>query len=259
MSYMNKILFMLILLLSMQSPLHAGNVVTRSILANEVAQYIATKGYGIGNLELRMEGADEILRINYPKGSIDPGSFNAGITPLGGAGVIIPSFPVVGDAVWLSYDLRLPVNFPFVHGGKLPGLAGGKANTGGNIPNGYDGFSARLMWRGDGAGEVYAYLPTSDTWGTSLGRGSFNLNPGVWMTISEYVKLNTPGTEDGVIDLYLNNKLVHHAINLRFRDIDSLKIDKLYFETFFGGHAPDWAAPYDTYVEVKNINLWIAK
>lgn len=115
------------------------------------------------------------------------------------------------------------------------------------------------MWRDAGVGEVYAYLPTSETWGTSLGRGSFSFTPGSWMSISEYVKLNTPGTEDGVVDLYINNKLVHHATNLRFRDTDSLKIDKFYFETFFGGHEHDWAVPYNTYIEVKNINLWIVK
>ncbi|WP_181449171.1 polysaccharide lyase [Nonomuraea aridisoli] len=44
--------------------------------------------------------------------------------------------------------------------------------NGGRIPDGTNGLSTRFMWRANGAGEVYAYLPTSREHGTSLGRGA---------------------------------------------------------------------------------------
>ena len=47
----------------------------------------------------------------------------------------------------------------FVKGGKLPGLFGGEGNTGGGIPTGMDGFSARMMWRGSGRVVQYVYYP----------------------------------------------------------------------------------------------------
>ena len=38
-------------------------------------------------------------------------------------------------------------DFDFVRAGKIPGLAGGRTNTGGRKPDGTDGWSARMMWR----------------------------------------------------------------------------------------------------------------
>lgn len=68
------------------------------------------------------------------------------------------------------------------------------------------------MWRPNGAGEVYAYIPTSSSlcaqsdvicdslYGTSLGRGKFTFLTGQWNEIGLYVKLNSgTGTSDGVI------------------------------------------------------------
>jgi hypothetical protein len=50
----------------------------------------------------------------------------------------------------LSYYVRFSENFDFVKGGKLPGLFGGVGNSGGEIPDGTDGFSTRFMWRRNG-------------------------------------------------------------------------------------------------------------
>ncbi|MFW6275436.1 MAG: polysaccharide lyase, partial [bacterium] len=45
------------------------------------------------------------------------------------------------EIVCLSYKLYIPDDFDFMKGGKLPGLGGGKGNTGGDVPNGFDGWS----------------------------------------------------------------------------------------------------------------------
>jgi hypothetical protein len=54
-----------------------------------------------------------------------------------------------------------PGNFDFRLGGKLPGMHGGNLMCSGSkmLPNGTNCFSTRLMWRENGAGEVYFYLP----------------------------------------------------------------------------------------------------
>ena len=65
----------------------------------------------------------------------------------------------IGTAVRLEYEVFLPAGFDFVKGGKLPGLMGGPSGDcgGGADPDGC--FSVRLMWRRDGAGEAYMYVP----------------------------------------------------------------------------------------------------
>ena len=48
-----------------------------------------------------------------------------------------------------SYRIRFTNGFDWPRGGKLPGLAGGRANTGGHPSTGLDGWSARNMWKKD--------------------------------------------------------------------------------------------------------------
>lgn len=67
--------------------------------------------------------------------------------------------------------------------------------------------------RAGGRGELYAYLPLSESntrrllaipgsyqnpeYGISVGRGSFSFNAGVWTTVAERVKLNDLGQKNG--------------------------------------------------------------
>ena len=256
----NLLVKMLVAVVLLQSPLAlAGVLVENSFSEQSIISAVSANGYGINNLKLHADSGGNYIRVHYPKGSMDPGSYFKRISPLGGAGVVISTKPVVGDEVWLSYEVRLPKSFPFVLGGKLPGLAGGVANTGGSIPDGEDGFSARLMWRKEGKGEIYAYLPTSQTWGSSLGTGSWSFTRGKWVKIKQMVRLNTPGISDGGIKLYINDHLVFSSGSVRFRDAPSLTVDKVYFETFFGGHEKEWAAPYDTYLDVRKFRVWLYK
>lgn len=108
--------------------------------SDEVIQsYIQKKGYGIANFSIQTDDDETTFyRIRYPIFSRDPGSYYQKLAPLGGVGTQLPTAPLNKDCLWLSYDIRIPVGFNWVKGGKLPGLAGGTANTGGNIPNGTD-------------------------------------------------------------------------------------------------------------------------
>ena len=197
------------------------------------------------------------LQVLYPQGTI------------GGEGGFqfltdFSKFPIEPkESLYFRYYVRFEPGFDFVKGGKLPGLAGGAANTGGHKPNGTDGWSARVMWRGDGKIVQYVYHPDqSGEYGEDFdwnkGGCPRFFTPGKWQCLETYVKMNSPGKKDGVIRSWLDGEPALEVTHLRFRDTPSLKIDKMYFDTFFGGGDPSWATPrdqtaqFDNFVMAKN-------
>ena len=134
--------------------------------------------------------------------------------------------------------MRFPENFDFVKGGKLPGLYGGTEVSGGEESDGTDGFSTRLMWRADGEGEVYLYAP--DESGTSLGRGT-GPGTGAWLCVEQHVVLNDPEEEDGSVTVWIDGTRTFSEEGMRYRTVADLRIDGIFFSTFFGGADPSWA------------------
>src|SRR5262245_6182499 len=144
--------------------------------------------------------ADMGVRIQYPKGSINPR--NSPPYPLGGAGFEL-HFLQGAMSRSLTYKVKFAAGFMFNKGGKLPGLFGG-SNPRGCIQGAADGFSARLMWRTGGAGELYLYAPGRDTvCGQSIGRGSWTFVPGVSYTITEQITMNDIGNNNGSIQVFI--------------------------------------------------------
>jgi len=98
-------------------------------------------------------------------------------------------------------------------------------------------FSTRLMWREDGAGELYLYAPKDmqtkalcqtppfsycdEDYGLSIGRGSFNFTPGAWTTLRQTVTLNTPGQQDGGFLLEVDGKVAIHRGDVFYRALPS--------------------------------------
>ena len=209
----------------------------------------SSKTFKVGVSE---KGGDTEYTIFYPKGSYDPGSMKRYGLPLGGVSEKIDlgqSF----ECLTLGYDVKFSTGFDFVRGGKLPGLAGGTANTGGLIPNGYDGFSMRFLWLGQGGGAVYAYLPTSKVWGDSLGSNNWNYQAGRWHRIFQKVELNEPGRSNGKVLVYFDGQLVYLKTNVLFRKTIDLKIDSFLLSSFFGGNTEDYSAKNDSYVHIRRV------
>ncbi len=196
--------------------------------------------------DLRVTAA---LQVFYPANSASQLSSRADETSAGGAQLYLAwkSGPV--DSAYLSYYLRIPRGFDFVKGGKLPGLYGGRVTSGRHIPDGANGFSTRYMWRKGGTGEVYAYLPTSVKHGMSLGRGSWQWPTGVWARVQQHVVLNDPERSNGVLQVWLNGQLVLDRHDLKYRNTTELKVQGLFFSTFFGGGDQTWATPVDQRIE----------
>jgi hypothetical protein len=208
--------------------------------------------FGFDNLAIQEEPGSpfaHFLRVSYPKGSSSPrGSRAAGVRDGGGQFYgTLDSGPV--DALYLRYYVRFEPDFDFVKGGKLPGFYGGTQVSGGHIPDGTDGFSTRFMWRTAGQGEVYAYLPSSDTFGTSLGRGDFSFTSGKWQCLEQQVVLNTPGASNGAVRAWLDGKLVYQNDHLLYRTVATLRIEGVFFSTFFGGGDSSWAPSRDLHAD----------
>lgn len=206
----------------------------------------------------------KLLRVHYPKKSLDPGSALKGQAPLGGV-QFTSRFDLMkvpaSDSIMLSYAVRFDEGFDFVRGGKLPGLYGGIPRSGGKTPTGFDGYSTRVTWRENGKGALYAYLPTNSathkgiTYGTVLGAGTWQFKPGKWTQVSHYIKLNKPGVNDGQLAIWIDGVRVHQECGLRFRDTPKLRLDGIFFSTFFGGNEPSWASRVDTHADFADFHL----
>lgn len=108
------------------------------------------------------------------------------------------------------------------------------------------------MWRTEGAGELYTYLPPSfsankavcdvppfstcnDVYGASVARGSFDWATGQWTTISQRVRLNDVGEQNGELELFVGGKSVLNVDGLVLRSSDAGRIFGIQMQTFFGG------------------------
>jgi hypothetical protein len=196
----------------------------------------------------------KVLRVTYPKGSATVSLARKHGVPVGGL-QFLKRFETKHDRLTLRYRVRFADNFDWVRGGKLPGLFGGTEISGEHIPDGTDGFSTRYMWRDLGYGEVYAYLPTSTQHGTSLGRGKWRFTKGKWYQLEQEVQLNSPKTANGSIVVRVDGNQVYKASNLKFRTVDSLQIEGLFFSTFFGGGDLTWATPITTHADFAEFDV----
>lgn len=199
-------------------------------------------------------GGGGMLRVRYPEGSINFGSAEDG-KPLGGASFYVPFS--TGRAVCLHYEVRFPADFEFAKGGKLPGLYAGKAPSGGDKVNGRSGWSLRLMWREDGAGELYEYVYNKKgKYGLSVGRGSFSFPRDRWVGIDLEVIVNDPDQRNGEARLWIDGRQVIEQDDIVFITKEGRAEEKgLMFSTFFGGSDKSWASPKDQHVDFADFRF----
>lgn len=159
---------------------------------------------------------------------------------------IVQSIPLgeAGTDYTLSYDVRFDPGFPFVEGGKLHGLGPEWPVAGGN-PIRPDGWSARVMWRAKGRAELYSYHQDQrDQYGdhgTVVAPTAFV--PGRWQAVSLHVRLNDPAAANGLVELFVDGRLVERQVGIRLRGSDAphARITRFLFSTFHGGNGPEWA------------------
>jgi hypothetical protein len=158
--------------------------------------------------------------------------------------------------LYYGYRFKFPKGFPFVEGGKLPGIGGAQSNTNGQVPTGKDGWSVRMMWEKDGTLIQYVYHPDQPSkYGDIMHFDMQPLELGKWHTIQTMVQLNQAGKKNGAIQTWLNGKRVFERYGMRFRNNNDLKIDRLLFASFYGGSGARWAPKRDSYAFIDDVRI----
>ena len=183
------------------------------------------------------------LRVTIPAGE------HAGLSELSlWLGPLLGAEP---DEIYFRYSLRLSEDFSPVLAGKLPGLAGtyGRAGWGGRQSDGTNGWSARGMFlpigpRGQDGIAIGSYCyhaqmdsTVGDAWIWPLARDQ-PLHRNRWYCIEQYVKLNTPGENDGIIRGWIDGQPAFEKSGIRFRDVPELRIERVWFDVYHGGKLP---------------------
>lgn len=187
---------------------------------------------------------NKFLRVTYPEGQVGAsrsgGQFINQLTP--------------SEEYFLDYYIRFDDNFDFQLGGKIPGLSGGRSNTGGNRPTG-DGWSARFMWREGGRAVVYLYhmdQPSNFGHDFELNR---SFNRGQWHRLTQRIKVNTGNNNDGILQVWFDGELVILRNDIRYRNNNQAPVDHFYFSTFYGGNTSDWAPDYTSTISYDNFRI----
>lgn len=199
-----------------------------------------------GRALVRDEAGGRVLEVKYPAGGV--GSEESG------AQFTLKLEP--GRYATLRYRFRCAPDFPFVKGGKLPGLAaGGSRFTGGRPPGKGGGWSARYMWRREGALELYFYHPAMK--GPFGERHSLEvrLEPERWYEVTQRVDTGDPGERNGRIEVEVDQVVRLRLTGLELSGTESGLVDSFLFSTFFGGASPDWAPPEDTAIFFDGIRI----
>lgn len=156
------------------------------------------------------------------------------------------------EEAYFRYYMMLEPGSKVSGGGKLPGFGGtyNKAGWGGRGNDGHSGWSARgaffgsiqekdSQWRGYMPIGQYIYEVGKDKYGQVLpwGHESSAIKPGQWYSIEQRLKLNTPGEKNGILEVWINGIKIFAKTDINLRNISSLKIEKIWFNFYFGGVA----------------------
>jgi len=166
------------------------------------------------------------------------------------------------EEAYFRYYLRLADDWTPRRGGKLPGFGGtyGRAGWGGRPVDGTDGWSARGLFKGrtDGRTPVgfYAYqMDMTGRYGSNWpwdrhGLGLLENNR--WYLIEQHVKLNTPGKADGVLQAWVDGQLAFEKTDVRFRAVDTLKIESVWVNVYLGG---TWSSESDHHLYIDDVAI----
>ncbi len=204
------------------------------------------------------------IRVSYPKGGLGPSQTGLQFP------VVLNDIPNLDTGfyqeLYLRYYVKFEKGFDFRLGGKLPGLMGGGDSwnrSGGNQPDGTNGWTMRFMWVENGKIVVYAYVPKSANgkWGGHVwGQGidcNFTATPGKWHCIEQFINVGTPGKDDGKLKVWIDGEEKVDIDDMRFWNEENNygRIGGIYFSTFHGGNTKDWAPLNDSFTQFDGFVL----
>ncbi|MDJ0664985.1 MAG: DNRLRE domain-containing protein [Acidimicrobiia bacterium] len=156
------------------------------------------------------------------------------------------------EEVFFRYYVRIDQSWESTDGGKFPGISGtyGVAGWGGRPSNGTNGWSARGLFQpvvtgvdNPLAGTVplghYVYHPEqSSQWGDNvLWQNGYlgYLEKDRWYSVEQHLVLNTPGTNDGILETWIDGRLAYRQTDWRWRDTSALQIEQIWLNVYHGG------------------------
>lgn len=170
------------------------------------------------------------------------------------------------EEAYMRYYLRIGDDWNPTDGGKLPGFSGtyGVAGWGGRPVDGTDGWSARGTYRTvvpDGnplarhsaIGNYVYHADMAGQYGDVdlwLQGCAGLLDKNRWYSVETYVKLNTPGQNDGVLRGWVDGRLAYERTDWRWRDVNTLRIEQVWMNFYHGGTA---TPPSDLHVYIDNV------
>ncbi|MEX0701458.1 MAG: DNRLRE domain-containing protein [Planctomycetales bacterium] len=177
------------------------------------------------------------------------------------------------EEIYFRYYLRFGDDWKqTLDGGKMPGISGtyGDAGWGGRKVNGKDGWSARGSFHltipeGNplaGKQPIGWYCYHADMegfygsgWLWNQGYRGF-LDNNRWYCVEQQVKMNTPGANgeqgkrDGILRAWIDGRPAFEKTDIRYRDVDKLKIEQIWMNVYHGGTRP---SPRDQHLYVDNV------
>ena len=164
------------------------------------------------------------------------------------------------EEIYFRYYLRFGSDWNPKRGGKLPGIGGtyGRAGWGGRPSNGRNGWSARGQFKGQHEGKTpigfYCYHADmrgryGSAWIWQKDKLGY-LENNRWYCIEQYVKMNTPGKNNGVLRGWVDGKLAFEKTDVRMRDVSHLKIECIWINIYHGG---TWSAQSDDHLFIDNV------
>lgn len=160
------------------------------------------------------------------------------------------------EKLFFRYYLRFGKTWAGGSGGKLPGFGGtyGVAGWGGKPAHGDDGWSARMTFKGAGttSTDVGYYVYHADMTGT-YGNSWFwtgSLKHETWYCIEGFVQLDDPAASNGILRGWVDGKLVYEKTDLNFRSVSTLKVERFWFDIYYGG---TWTAAQDMDLFFDNV------
>ncbi len=201
-----------------------------------------------------VQAGSRALEVLVPTGAHDGASLNFAFS-----GVGVPDPEELYFRYWVRFNDSWQRNNDGQIG-KFPGFDspyGTQAGHGCNPSNGTNGWSARMMnWDRGSVHQIGFYTYHADmtsTCGEAMAWAPM-LERNRWYKIEAHVRVNTingtRGNNDGVLEGWVDDTLAFRRTDLRFRDVDRLKIQQIWANLYVGG---EWVADRNMAIHFDNM------
>ena len=196
------------------------------------------------------ENGTKVMRLNFPEGCLGPSEGGTQWTTM---------LNNTYKEIYFSYRIKFNPGFEWVLGGKVPGFRAGPPWPGFCPPPWDNGFVGLLMWKPSQIVYYYYHHDQKSNYGDTR-YWDYKIQSGKWYTITARAVMNTVdtagGNKDGILEGFINGKLVCQITGLRLRNLESVGLDRIIIASFFGGDSDDWRAKRDEWIDYDDFYVY---